>query len=121
MKYRHYAPKGELVIVEGESDKIIEYINEQTKLHRAKGEKTGIIGTSDHIASYQADSIKNAGNTNNPLEVSNRLYTFLREFDDENVEYIYSESFGNSFADEGFGQAVMNRLLKAAGHKIIKV
>jgi L-threonylcarbamoyladenylate synthase len=121
MKYRHYAPKGELVIVEGDSDKIIQYVNEQTKLHRDKGEKTGIIGTSDHIASYQADSIKNAGNTDNPLEVSNRLYTFLREFDDENVEYIYSESFGNSFEDEGFGQAVMNRLLKAAGHKIIKV
>jgi L-threonylcarbamoyladenylate synthase len=121
MKYRHYAPKGELVIVEGDSGKIIQYVNEQTKLHRDKGEKTGIIGTSDHIASYQADSIKNAGNTDNPLEVSNRLYTFLREFDDENVEYIYSESFGNSFEDEGFGQAVMNRLLKAAGHKIIKV
>jgi L-threonylcarbamoyladenylate synthase len=86
-----------------------------------KGEKTGVIGTQSHIDKYHADSVKNAGNSDNPLEVSNRLYTFLREFDDEKVEYIYSESFGSSFEDEGFGQAVMNRLLKAAGHKIIKI
>lgn len=121
MKYRHYAPKGELVIVEGEPENIVRYINEQTNLHMEKGEKTGVIGTADYIGGYHADSIKNAGNADKPLEVSNRLYTFLREFDDEDVEYIYSESFGNSFSDEGFGQAVMNRLLKAAGHKIIKV
>jgi L-threonylcarbamoyladenylate synthase len=121
MKYRHYAPKGELVIVEGEPEEVVSFINEQTKLHMDKNKKTGVIGTQSHIADYKADSIKNAGNADNPLEVSNRLYTFLREFDDEGVEYIYSESFGSSFEDEGFGQAVMNRLLKAAGHKIIKV
>jgi L-threonylcarbamoyladenylate synthase len=121
MKYRHYAPKGELVIVEGEPLKVVSFINEQTRLHMEQNEKTGVIGTQSHIADYKADSIKNAGNAVNPLEVSNRLYTFLREFDDEGVEYIYSESFGSSFEDEGFGQAVMNRLLKAAGHKIIKV
>jgi L-threonylcarbamoyladenylate synthase len=121
MKYRHYAPKGELVIVEGEPLKVVSFINEQTRLHMEQNEKTGVIGTQSHIADYKADSIKNAGNADNPLEVSNRLYTFLREFDDEGVEYIYSESFGSSFEDDGFGQAVMNRLLKAAGHKIIKV
>lgn len=121
MKYRHYAPKGELVIVEGEPENIVKYINEQTKLHMEKGEKTGVIGTWNQIEKYHADSVKNAGNADKPLEISNRLYTFLREFDDEKVEYIYSESFGGSFDDEGFGQAVMNRLLKAAGHRIIKV
>jgi L-threonylcarbamoyladenylate synthase len=121
MKYRHYAPKGELVIVEGEPHNVISYINKQTGLHMEKGEKTGVIGTQNHMGDYHADSVKNAGNADKPLEVSNRLYTFLREFDDENVEYIYSESFGSSFEDKGFGQAVMNRLLKAAGHKIINV
>jgi L-threonylcarbamoyladenylate synthase len=121
MKYRHYAPKGELVIVEGKADNIINYINTQTGIHMEKGEKTGVIGTRAFVDRYRADSVKNAGNADNPLEVSNRLYTFLREFDDEGVEYIYSESFGSSFEDEGFGQAVMNRLLKAAGNKIIKV
>jgi L-threonylcarbamoyladenylate synthase len=121
MKYRHYAPKGELVIVEGQADDIVDYINRQTSIHMGNGRKTGVIGTQSHIGKYQADSVKNAGDAAKPYEVANRLYTFLREFDDEGVEYIYSESFGSSFEDEGFGQAVMNRLLKAAGHKVVKV
>lgn len=117
MKYRHYAPKGELVIVEGEPQKVVDYINEQTKLHAQKGEKTGVIGTSEMIQKYQADSIKDAGKQDDMLSVAGRLYTFLREFDDENIAYMYSESF----ALEGVGQAVMNRLLKASGHRCVKL
>ena len=117
MKYRHYAPKGELVIVEGEPQKVVNYINEQTKLHAQKGEKTGVIGTSEMIQNYQADSIKDAGRHDDMLSVAGRLYTFLREFDDENIAYMYSESF----ASEGVGQAVMNRLLKASGHRCVKL
>ena len=117
MKYRHYAPKGELVIVEGEPQKVIGYINEQTAFHAEKGEKTGVIGTSERIRQYRADSIKDVGKRDDMLSVAKRLYTFLREFDDENVAYIYSEAF----TSEGVGQAVMNRLLKAAGHRCIKL
>lgn len=117
MKYRHYAPKGELVIVEGEPQKVLDYINEQTKLHARQGERTGVIGTSEMIERYNADSIKNVGGRDDMLSAANRLYTFLREFDDENIEYIYSESFDST----GVGQAVMNRLLKAAGHRCVKL
>lgn len=117
MKYRHYAPKGELIIVEGEPEKVINYINEQTALHAKKREKTGVIGTSERIGQYKADSIKDVGKRDDMLSVAKRLYTFLREFDDENIAYMYSESFSS----EGVGQAVMNRLLKAAGHQCIKV
>lgn len=117
MKYRHYAPKGELIIVEGEPEKVVNYINAQAKLHAQNGEKTGVIGTSERINEYRADSIKDAGRHDDMLSVAGRLYTFLREFDDENIAYMYSESFSSA----GVGQAVMNRLLKAAGHKCIKV
>lgn len=117
MKYRHYAPRGELVIVEGAPEKVIRYINEQTRLHCQNGERTGIIGTSGVIARCSADSMKDAGNGEDCQVAAERLYTFLREFDDEDIEYIYAEAFDN----KGFGQAVMNRLLKAAGHRMIKV
>lgn len=117
MKYRHYAPKGELVIVEGEPEKVIDYINEQTALHAEKGERTGVIGTSETIQNYKADSIKDAGRRGDMLSAAGRLYTFLREFDDENIAYMYSESFPSA----GVGQAVMNRLLKAAGHRCIRL
>lgn len=117
MKYRHYAPKGELVIVEGEPQQVVNYINEQTMLHAQKGEKTGVIGTDETIRQYTADSVKNAGARGDLLSAAQQLYTFLREFDDENIAYIYSEAFPTG----GVGQAVMNRLLKAAGHQCIKL
>ncbi len=117
MKYRHYAPKGELVIVEGTPENVVNYINEQTALHAGKGERTGVIGTTETIRRYKADSVKDAGARDDLLSAAKRLYTFLREFDDENIAYIYSEAF----CAGGIGQAVMNRLLKAAGHQCIKL
>ncbi len=117
MKYRHYAPRGELVLVEGRPDDVVAYINAQVRFHKERGEKTGVIGTDTLVTKYDADIVKNAGSRDEPVMAASRLYTFLREFDDENVEFMYSESFKN----EGLEQAIMNRLLKAAGHKIIKV
>lgn len=117
MKYRHYAPKGELVIVEGEPEGVVNYINRQAEIHAQKGEKTGVISTSEMLQRYHADSVKDAGRQGDALLTASRLYAFLREFDDEKIAYIYSESFSR----EGVGQAVMNRLLKAAGHKCIKI
>lgn len=121
MKYRHYAPKGELVIVEGEPQKVVRYINEQTALHTAEGKRTGIIGTQELLSEYHAFSVKNAGSRSDASAIAKQLYTFLREFDDEDIAYIYAESFAEAFADKGFGQAVMNRLLKAAGHQVVHV
>lgn len=120
MKYRHYAPKGELVIVEGEPQRVARYINEQAAAHEAAGLHTGVIATLEQFAQYQATSVKNAGSRCDAHEAAKKLYTFLREFDDEKIDCIYAESFADTL-DQGFGQAVMNRLLKAAGHKVIHV
>lgn len=117
MKYRHYAPKGDLTIVQGEPDKVIAYINEQAKQDMEAGEKVGIIATGELFDRYQADVVKSAGSRSSEADIGKNLYKLLREFDDEQVTRIYSESF----AAEGFGQAIMNRLLKAAGHKVVKL
>lgn len=117
MKYRHYAPKGELVLVEGSPEAVVNYINEHTRMHKRKGEKTGVIGTSEMGGRYEADSVKIAGSRSDEAAIARQLYTFLREFDDEDVAYMYAESF----AGVGMRQAIMNRMLKAAGHKIILV
>jgi len=115
MKYRHYAPKGDLTIIEGDSEDVVNLIIRLSSLAKGK-KKTGIIATDETYARYDADSVKSIGSRNDEEMIAHRLYTILREFDDENVELIYSESFDSS----GIGQAIMNRLLKAAGHKIIK-
>lgn len=117
MKYRHYAPKGKLTIVEGEKQAVIDKINELTAAAGKEGRKTGVIGTSQNLSLYKADCIKNAGDEGNEEEIAHNLYTILREFDDENVEVMFSEAF----AYTGMGQAIMNRLLKAAGHEVIHI
>lgn len=57
------------------------------------------------------------GARSNEDVIAQHLYKILREFDDMDVDLIYSESF----ATPRIGQAIMNRLLKAAGHQVISV
>lgn len=117
MKYRHYAPTGELTIVEGAPEAVSAYINGQTRLDKLAGEKTGVIGTDERLSAYHADVVKSVGSRQDEEGIARHLYTILREFDDEKVTKIYSESFSS----DGFGTAIMNRLLKAAGHRIERV
>ena len=117
MKYRHYAPKAELVIVEGASEAVVEKINALVRENEEKGICTGIIGTEETVSRYPAGIVKCMGTRNDELSISSHLYGILREFDESDAKVIYSESF-----EEGaMGSAIMNRLLKAAGHKIIHV
>ena len=77
MKYRHYAPKGELVIVEGEPQKVVQYINEQCAAHEAAGVRTGVIGTKEQLVQYHgATSIKNAGSRYAPGQLQNSFILF---------------------------------------------
>ncbi len=115
MKYRHYAPKGDLTIIEGEESRVVEYINEQICRLKKEGHKTGVIGTDGTIEKYCGDVCISAGDRKDEAAVARELYRILREFDDEGVTVIFSESFDMA----GIGQAIMNRLLKAAGHKIL--
>lgn len=117
MKYRHYAPRGELTIVQGPPQQVTDYINEQVKKNQMAGEKVGIITTDEELPLYEADAIKSAGSLGDENSIAKHLYTILREFDEENVTKIYSQGF----AAEGFGQAIMNRLLKAAGHRVVEL
>ncbi|MCM1191452.1 MAG: L-threonylcarbamoyladenylate synthase [Butyrivibrio sp.] len=117
MKYRHYAPRGELTIVEGELEAVIEAINRQAAADRDLGEKTGIICASESERRYLADAVKCLGSRGDQESVAGNLFAALREFDDEGVTKIYAESF----EAPGLGQAIMNRLLKAAGHRVIRV
>lgn len=117
MKYKHYAPRGELTIVSGANDKVISYINEQIIEKQKEGYKVGVIGTAELIKEYCPCVHKNIGSRNDKAVIARNLYEILREFDAENVDYMYTESFETI----GMGQAIMNRLLKAAGHRVVEV
>lgn len=115
MKYKHYAPKGELYLVEGELDCVIKCINDLTNKNQELGKKVGVIATDETSARYQCKIVKSIGSRSEEETIARHLYSILREFDDMGVSIIYSEVFNTP----KLGQAVMNRLLKAAGHKII--
>lgn len=117
MKYKHYAPKGQLTIYEGEEEKVIKVINCETAKRIADGYKVGIIATDETLAFYPDGVVKTIGTRKAEETIARGLFEILRDFDKEGAEYIYSESFYNS----GLGQAIMNRLLKAAGYQIVTV
>ena len=116
MKYRHYAPKARLMIVEGDIREEILAIRQLAYAAHREGGKVGIIATSETLPFYNYGIVKNAGTRENEKTIARSLYRVLREFDEEDVDTIYSESF----AVQGLGNAIMNRLEKAAGHETIR-
>ena len=89
----------------------------QPLLQKKFGLKGGVIATDETKDQYQADIVVSIGARADEDAIAQHLYKILREFDDWNVDAIYSESF----ATPRIGQAIMNRLLKAAGHQVLQV
>lgn len=117
MKYKHYAPKGSLTIVEGKRDAVAGEINRLIREHEAAGFRTAVIASEENHPLYVSPLILDIGSREHEESIAANLYDVLRQMDEQNIDYIYSESF----AGAGLGAAIMNRLLKAAGHKVIRV
>lgn len=141
MKYRHYAPKGELTIVKGERDAVISYIRQGAAEAVKDGKKVGVIsaspetkrgsGTEKGTQSGAQDFpvspkdnrygkelfIMNIGDLEDEYSIARHLYDVLRECDKQDIDIIYSEDFSTP----RIGQAIMNRLIKAAGHRVVEV
>lgn len=117
MRYKHYAPKGELYIVEGDMDKVIDKINELAKEASESGEIVGIVATEETKDRYKYGRVLTIGSREDEDSIAHNLYGILREFDELGDTKMYTEAFSTP----RIGQAIMNRLLKAAGHKVIEV
>lgn len=117
MKYRHYAPKAKVVIVQGVFDKVVEKINRLTLLNEENGIKTGILATDESKDLYRSGRVISMGSRKSPATIASNLFESLRFFDETDIRMIIAEAIDG----DGIGMAVMNRLTKAAGHDIIKV
>lgn len=115
MKYRHYAPRGSLTIVEGQPEAVVKYINQAVETAVSEGKRAGVIATDDTVGSYRNAQIKSMGESTDEESAARLLFRILREFDEEDVQVMFAQSVPRS----GIGQAVMNRLLKAAGHQVV--
>ena len=118
MKYRHYAPKGDLAIVSGKPDRVYSRICEEIEKNRTNKFKVAVICCTDMSDKYSdADFVGCIGTRTNEITIAANLYDILRECDEKGIDKIYSEEFDTP----QLGQAIMNRLIKAAGHTFIKV
>jgi L-threonylcarbamoyladenylate synthase len=115
MKYQHYAPKGKLIIVDGPRNAVIEYINQHIDEHNKHHQSVGVIVTSDLINQLKPSFVVSIGDPNNTQEIASNLFAVLRQMDTNNIQYIYTLSFHQGI----YGEAIMNRLMKAANNQII--
>jgi len=117
MKHRHYAPKAEMVVVEGKPEKVLERVQGLVASYMAKDKKVGVLATNESQSNYNADVVKSLGSRSDPDTIAKNLFKLLRELDQENVDVIIAEGI----AAEGLGLAVMNRVRRAANFNIVKV
>ncbi|HPY98250.1 MAG TPA: L-threonylcarbamoyladenylate synthase [Clostridia bacterium] len=111
MKYKHYAPKADMVIVKGETHKVLETVN------KISGDDYGVLCCKETFDRYNTHNKLCAGSINNPSEIASNIFECLRLFDMMRIKRIYCEYFDT----KDIGEAVMNRLLKAASQNVIEV
>lgn len=115
MKYTHYSPKGELVVVKGNLQEICEKIKHAVAHSRGKPMKMGILASDETMECYREGFIISLGSRDDPKEMAKNLFSRLRTFDELGVEKIYAEDI--PLNNETL--ALINRLYKAAGYTFI--
>lgn len=117
MKYRHYAPKAAVTVVEGSDASVSEAIKYLYDKDVKKGDSPLIMASRENRKYYGRRETVVTGSVNDPREAAKSLYSLLREADEKLFTSIYFEAIPKT----GIGFAVMNRVYKAAAYNIVKV
>lgn len=115
MKYTHYSPDAQVIIVKGELNEVVSEINQRILEAKSVGKDVGVLATDETSSLFNCDKVLSVGSCSNLLEVASNLFEVLRKFDDSHTDIVYSLAF----PEEGIGKAIMNRLEKSAGYNII--
>ena len=113
MKYKHYSPNADVFIVSGQHNDVITKVNELVSNNSKEGLRSVVMCLDENKDKYNSDTISLGKNLQ---EVAANLFNALITADEEKYDIVYTEEFSNC----GLGQAIMNRLIKSAGYKIIK-
>ncbi len=117
MKYTHYAPEADMIIVRGELDSVSKKIQELICENVSKGLKVGVLASDETKCCYQDCRVLSLGSRTNTEVIASNVFEKLREFDKMGVDIIFAEALDET----DMGMAVMNRMKKAAGFNIIEV
>lgn len=115
MKYRHYAPNAQVVVVTGDASRQDMHIARLCIAAKCDGKRVGVLTYEDKGNIYNSDIVIYAGGT--PMEYGSNLFAALRQFDDENIDLVYAPF---NWTDE-YSAAVANRLYKAADGRVARV
>jgi L-threonylcarbamoyladenylate synthase len=114
MKYRHYAPKAQVIVVEGNLNNVKKKIDELLDGYKKTGKRVGVM-TVKKSHTYKTNFTYNVGKNLN--EIAKNLFLILRRFDEKRVDVVLAEGV----EEKGLGLAIMNRLRKSAGYNVIRV
>lgn len=115
-KYRHYAPRAEMILFTGDLENIVDTIKEQTEKSILEFKKVGIMATEETKDKYIDGIVRSLGTRKDKNTIASSLFNTLREFDNLDVDIIFAEGVEL----DHIGLAIMNRMMKACGGKIIK-
>jgi L-threonylcarbamoyladenylate synthase len=120
VKYTHYAPRGEMLLVTGDdAQRLVDAARHTAEEARRAGRRVGVLTPAEHADAYEgsADAVIVCGSLREPQTAAHALYAALRECDERGLDYIVAEGY----PETGIGAALMNRLRKAAGGRELKV
>ena len=112
MKYRHYAPKGKIHLLDQTAFQgDLQVVKEQLAAAKSRGKKTALLLPSEYVRQFPQEICFDLGTETNLEEIARRLFGGLRFMDQNDIE----EIFAMTYPEEEIGEAIMNRLKKAAG------
>lgn len=117
MRYRHYAPKGSVTLVEGPEEAVLQEMRSRCREDREQGKRSCVLCFTEHLEALSDCDPHDIGSAADQRQVAHRLFDILRKLDQEGMETIYSEVL----PPEGVGLAVMNRLGRAAAFRTLRV
>ncbi len=123
MKYKHYSPKAEVILIEGKVETILQAAAKISEGLRKEGKRVGLLFTEDvwrqakEETPVSGDYQKSIGERENLASVAHNIYRELRQCDEYGLDVVLTETY----ISEGLGSALMDRLLKSAEHKVVKV
>lgn len=117
MRYRHYAPKGQLTLVRGAPDAVARLCRQQYREAVQQGKIVRVMAFAEHCDRYADLDTVTIGSLRHPETIAHALFSALRAMDDAGVEVILCEAV----ATDGIGLAIMNRMCRAAAFRVLDV
>jgi Putative translation factor (SUA5) len=117
MKYKHYAPRARVVLVEGDLKGMVKKMRELIDGYVKDKLQVGVMATAETAHLYTQGNVKIVGSRKDLKTIAKNLFHVLRAFDEEKVDIIIAEGV----VTKEIGLAIMNRLRKSAGFNIVRV